>query len=141
MSGFRPDARDVAQRGRVLGGDSRRKLIRRQQREHCQRKPRADALDGLQQAEPVALDRRLEAVEMDMVFAHMGLDDERHRFADGRQGTQGAARAIDQIADATDVDHGRVLSCVGKAAAEARDHAALPASAEAQRPPVLAWWA
>ena len=69
---------------------------------------RADALHRRQQAEPVALGLVGEAVEMDVVLAHMGLDQEPQRLAARRQPRQRARRAEDEIADAVDVEHDAV---------------------------------
>ena len=64
-------ARDL---GPVLRGDRGRQPVGRQDREDRQGHAPADALHAQQQPEPVALGRIDEAVEMDVVFAHMGLD-------------------------------------------------------------------
>ena len=70
---------DVPQRDGV--GEVRR----RQRRQNRERHLGADALHVvLQQPEPFALERRLEAVEPDHVLAHIGLDEERHRLAGDR---------------------------------------------------------
>ncbi len=75
----------------VLRRDRLRQLVRRQHAEDRQRHPRADALHGRQQAEPVALGRVGEAVEVDRVLAHMRLDQQRDRRAGRRRAAPACA--------------------------------------------------
>ena len=71
-----------------------------ERRQHRERDLGADALHGLQQPEPFALDVAEKAEQPDLVLAHMGLDRERRRLARRRQRLQRARRAMHQIADA-----------------------------------------
>ena len=81
----RPDAVGARQRRPVLRRDRQGQLLRRERRQHRQREPGADALHGRQQPEPVALGGVDEAVKVDVVLAHMRLDQEPHRAAGRRQ--------------------------------------------------------
>src|SRR6185312_2185909 len=79
------------------------------------------------QAEPAALRLVGEAVEMDVILAHMRLDEEPHRLAARRHAAQGARRGEDEIADAVDVEHQAVAAALLDEAGEHRDHRAAPA--------------
>ena len=74
----------------------------------------ADALHGLQQPEPFALDVGLKAEQADLILAHMGLDGEHHRLARRRQRLQGARRAVHHIPDAVDIDDDEILAVAVK---------------------------
>ena len=77
-------------------------MSRRQDR---QREPRADALHRHQQAKPVALGRVDEAIEVDVVLADMGLDQQPRGAAGRRQPADRAGRAEGQIPHPADIDH------------------------------------
>src|SRR5690606_3597007 len=92
--------------------------------------------------EPAALAGVEKAVEMDVVLAHMGLDQEPRGAAAPGQPLEGAARGEDQIADSADVDDGMVVADAVDGAVEQRDHGAAPAAtATLRRRAVAAWWA
>ena len=95
-----------------------------QRREHRERDLGADALHGLQQAEPLALEVADEAEQPDLVLAHMRLDRERHRLALRRQRLQRARRAVHHVADAVHVDDDEVLAVAVDDALELADHRA-----------------
>ena len=56
--------------------------------------PRADALHGLQEPEPIPLDNVKEAEKVDMILAHVGFDLQRQGFTRARQAAQGSRRAL-----------------------------------------------
>ena len=73
---FGPTPVGARQRWPCPGRDRLGEIVGRQHAQDRQRQLGADALHGRQQAEPVALGSIGEAVEMDMILAHMGLDQE-----------------------------------------------------------------
>ena len=91
LGDLRPDAgrarhrRLVAHRNRLgeLGGPERA--------EHGERDLGADALHGLQQPKPFALEVGGEAEQLDLVLAHISLDRQRRRLA--RRGSACSVRA------------------------------------------------
>src|SRR6202021_571207 len=88
----------------------------------------ADALHGLQQAEPFAFVVGQKSEQADLILAHMGLDRERDRLAHRRQRLQGAARAMHQIADAVAVENDGVLAVAVDQPFELADHRAATSS-------------
>ena len=76
-------------------------------------------------------------VEMDVVFAHMGLDMQAHRLTDGWQALERAPRGKNEIADTADIDHRLVDVGGGKGAGEGGDHGWRPVS-DTPDPPVPA---
>src|SRR5581483_2837030 len=84
---------------------------------------RADTLHGLQQAEPLALEIALEAEQLDLVLAHIGLDGHDRGLTAPRQRLQRARRAVHLIADTVDVEDDEVLAVRVDDAFELADHA------------------
>src|SRR4029077_1038064 len=82
----------------------------------------ADALHGLQQAEPLAFDVARESEQAYLVLAHMCLDRQRHRLALRRQRLQGSRGAMHHVADAVHVDDDEVLAVRVDDALELADH-------------------
>ena len=101
--------------------------------EHAKRDLGADALHGLQQTKPFALDVGGEAEQLDLVLAHVGLDRQRRRLARPRQRLQRARRAMHLIADPADVEDDIVLAVAVDDAFELADHQAATFSAMARR--------
>src|SRR5579859_412839 len=100
----RADAVGAGERRLVLRQDREAEAIRRQRREDRQSEPRPHPLHRQEAAEPVALGGVEKAVEMDVVLAHMRLDEEPRRGADRRQAAERAGRTEHEIADAADID-------------------------------------
>src|SRR6185312_3768141 len=98
------DAFGFGDRRLVLRRDGRRERLWRQRRQDREANARADALHRRQQAEPSALGFVREAVEMDMILAHMRLDEQPDWLAARRRLAQGSARREDEIADAVHID-------------------------------------
>ncbi len=94
----------------VAHGDGGGEIGGLERAEHGQRHLGADALHGLQQPEPFALDVGEKAEQPDLVLAHMRLDRQRDRLARRRQRLQRARRAMHHIADAADVDDDEILA-------------------------------
>ena len=94
----------------------------RQRAEHGERDLGADALHGLQQAEPFALDVGAEAEQLDLVLAHIGLDRQHRGLARRGQRLQRARRAMHLIADALHVEDHVVLAVGIDQALELADH-------------------
>ena len=94
----------------VAHGDRGREIRGLERAEHRERDLGADALHGLQQAEPLALDIAEEPEQLDLVLAHVSLDRQRRRLAGGWKRLQGAARAMHHVADAADVDDDEILA-------------------------------
>src|ERR1700693_3136935 len=132
---FRPDTFGARQHRLVLGEDREGQRLGRHRRQDRQRQPRADALDGRQQAKPVTLGGIDKAVKMDVVFADMGLDQQPSR-GPGQQLAQGAGRAEREIADATDIDDRAIRGNRVENAGELGDH-----RVSLHRRTVPAWWA
>src|SRR5205814_7187250 len=97
---------------------------RAERAEHGERDLGADALHGLQQAEPFALDVGQETEQPDLVLAHMGLDREHDRLALRGQRLEGAGRAMHHVTDAADVDDVEVVAVAVDDAFELADHCA-----------------
>src|SRR6266852_1233975 len=114
----RPE-RDAADLVLELAGDARRQL-------------RPDAVGA------GALRLVGEAIEMDVILAHMRFDEEPQRLAARGRAAQGARRGEDEIADAVDVEHETFRPALLDDAREHGDHRAAPA---AQARCVAAWWA
>ena len=74
-----PGVRDIAALSRIAMAEASSRRLERA--EHGERDLGADALHGLQQPEPFALDVGGEAEQLDLVLAHMGLDRQRRRLA------------------------------------------------------------
>ena len=100
--------------------------LRTQQRE---RHLRANALNGLQQAEPLALLAACEAEQLDRIFAHLRFDVERRALACHRQVRQNPRRAVHDITNAADIDDGEILANLVNDTRELSDHR-MPASFE-----------
>src|ERR1700733_6382048 len=110
---LRAHARRSRHHGLVLSRDRCAQGFRRERAENPQRDLGANALHALQQAKPIALAGREEAVQSDRVFAHIGFDEQLRRLTQGGNCAQGASRGGDQIADAIDVeDQGFFLDAV-----------------------------
>ena len=105
--------------------------------EHGQRDLGADALHGLQQAEPFALDVGQEAEQPDLVLAHMGLDRQRRALAGAGQLLQRARGAVHEIADAVDVEDDEILAVAVDHALELADHASAYLAATATAAPAI----
>src|SRR5262249_36101249 len=69
-----------------------------------------DALNGLQQAEPFALDVTLETEQLDLVFTDIGLDGKGGGLPTRGQRLQGARRAVHLVTDPADVEDDKVLA-------------------------------
>ena len=106
----------------VARRDRRGEIAGLERREDRERDLGADALHGLQKAEPFALARREKAEQADLVLAHMGLDRKLDGLAGRRQRLQGARRAMDEIADAMDIEDDEVLAIAVDRAFELADH-------------------
>ncbi len=78
-----PGARATIALSRIAIAEASSSVLERA--EHRERHLGADALHGLQQAEPFALDVGQEAEQADLVLAHIGLDRERRGLARRRQ--------------------------------------------------------
>ena len=85
----------------------------------------ADALDAGQQAEPFAFGTAGEADQPHVVLADLQLGMDRHLVAANAQRGKGLCRAVDEIADAGDVDHRPVRAGFIEHAGELGDHAPL----------------
>src|SRR5690606_20598193 len=132
-----------ADRRLVLGGDRLGELQRRQHRQDRQGAARADALHRGQQAEPVPLGGFQEAIEVDVLLADVGFDQQARRAARRRQHAECPARAEHQIADAADVENKVLLTDAVDAAGQLADHARLAVrrAGSPQCTRVAAWWA
>jgi hypothetical protein len=128
-----PNARSTGEGGLVARRNRRREAAGIQGGQDRERDLGADALDGLQQAKPLALRVRFEAVEPDHVLPDMGLDREHGRLAGRGQALQSARRAVDDVADAVDVEDRMVLAIAVDHALELADHDAIRTSALARR--------
>src|SRR6266852_8914363 len=135
---LRPDAVGAGERRLVLRQDGSGERIGRQHAQDRQSDPRADALHRGQQPERAALRLVGEAIEMDVILAHMRFDEEPQRLAARGRAAQGARRREDEIADAVDVEHETFRPALLDDAREHGDHRAAPA---AQARCVAAWWA
>src|SRR5438034_2690062 len=140
------DAAGPRQARLVLARHGAQQLVGVERALHRQRDAGADALDGDQQAEPVARRSVGEAVEMDVVLADMSLDQQADRLSRRRQAGQRAAGGEHQIADAADIDNRPVDAGLVDEAGELGDHARPPAArpgtaAACQCRAVPAWWA
>ena len=100
------DARRLLHRRPVLQGDGVGEVLRSQRAQHGQRHLGADALDGLQRAEPGALHLAGEPVKADGVLAHVRLDGEADLLARPCSVAQRARRRLHLVAHAVDVDDG-----------------------------------
>ena len=112
-------------------------MIGRERAEDRQRGARAHALHRQQQPEPGTLGLLDEAVEMDVVLAHMGLDQELERLAVAGDARQGALGAEDEIAHPVDVQHQAVGARLIDDAGQESDHRATLSKARLD----AAWWA
>ena len=119
---LRPDAGAAGDGGLVAGGDGGGEAAGIEHGEDAERHLGAHALDGLEQAEPLALRVRPEAEQADHVLAHMGLDGENRRLAGGRQVLEGAGGAMDHVADAVHVEDHEILAVGIDHAFEFADH-------------------
>ena len=117
-----PDARSARDHRLVAHRDRRRELGCLQRAEHGHGDLGADALHGLQQAEPFALDVARKSEQPDLVLAHMRLDRQRGGLAGRRQRLQRARRAMHLISDAADVEDDVVLAVRIDDALELADH-------------------
>ena len=135
------DTVGLTHRRLVLGGDGDHEIAGAERREDRQRHPRAHALHRLQQAKPVALGLVDKAVEVDVILAHVGFDEQAHRHPRRRQRAQRASRAVDEIADPGDVDDRPVLADRIEHAGKLGDHRFGSVSAAALRRSVAVWWA
>src|SRR4029077_8627336 len=89
----------------ILEGNGVGKILGPQRAQYAQGHLRPDPLNGLQGAEPGALDFARKSKQADRVLAHMGLDGEAHLLTKAQR-TQGSCRGLYLIADAADVDDG-----------------------------------
>src|SRR5262249_39117034 len=112
----------------------------REDAEDRQRQLGADTLHCREQAKPLALGGIDEAVEVNMVLAHMGLDEQADGAAGRGQPVEAARRAEHLIADAADIDDGGIGALGIDDARELGDHEAPPAAIFQTRR-VAAWWA
>ncbi len=78
----------------------------------------------MQQAEPGALRIGGETEQADFGFANVGLDGERRRLADLRQGAERARRTMDLVADAIDIEQHPVVAESLDQPLELADHSA-----------------
>src|SRR5262249_18275377 len=109
----------------VLQGDGTGEILRRKRAKHGQGHLGPYALDGLQQAEPGALDPAGEPEQAKGTPAHVRLDGEAHRLT-RLQGAQGAGGGLHLIAHAPNIDDGVALAHRVDHALELADHARAP---------------
>jgi hypothetical protein len=118
-----PDPLGAGDGGPVVAGHGGGEVAGRQDVEHGQRRLGADALDGPQGHEGVAVVAGQEAVEHHAgLLAPLGLDVQHRLAADLRQPAQRARAAAHDVADAGHVDQRVLLADFGDDAPEAADH-------------------
>src|SRR6516164_3643021 len=120
---LRTDAGRARDHGPVAHGDGGREIGGLERAEHGERNLGTDALHGLQQTEPLALDVGAKPKQPDLILTHIRLDRERDRLADARQFLQRARGALHQVADAIDVEDDEILAVTIDDALELADHA------------------
>src|SRR5439155_1229057 len=125
------DAGDRLQPGGVAGGDRQSELGMRHPREDDERRGRAEPLHLAKKMEEGTLALGEEADQLDRILAHLGMDEEPHGNARGREVGEGLQRDVDGIADAADVDHEPLGGLLGKRAGKRRDHLVVPSRASA----------
>src|SRR5205823_3176858 len=96
--------------------------------EHAERSARSNALHLAEQVEERPLLGAEEAEQLDRVLAHLGVDEETHRGARGRQVGEGLERDLDRVAHAADVEHEPLRALLTERARERGDHAGAPAA-------------
>src|SRR5579883_3117713 len=116
------DTRRARHRGLVAQRDRVRQFRRRQRAEHGQRDLGADALHGLQQAKPFALDVAAKAEQFYRVLSNVGFDRQYGSFARRGQMLQRARRAMHLVADAADVEDDEILAIGIDQALQLADH-------------------
>src|SRR5262245_31996323 len=121
---FRPDAGRARDRGLVAHRDRGGELVVLERAEHRERHLGTNALYGLQQAEPFALDVSRKTIEADLILPHIGLNRQRREFTQRRQLAQSASRAMHLVADTTDVEDHEVLAIAVDDAFEFANHLA-----------------
>src|SRR5205814_3226279 len=126
-----PHPGDGLQAPAVTTSDGGEEGGERHAREHAQRGARPEALHLAEQVEERPLLGAEEAEELDRVLAHLGVYEETHRGARGRQVGEGLERDLDRVAHAADVEHEPLGALLAERAGERRDHAR-PAAASAR---------
>src|SRR5205807_2828807 len=95
----------------------------RQAAENSERYSRADALHGLKQPKPFALEVAAKAEQLYLVLAYVSLDRQYRGLAGRRQRLQRAAGAMHLIADAADIEDDKILAVAVDQALQFTDHA------------------
>src|SRR5438477_4206224 len=115
------DAGDRLQARGVAGGDRRCEIRERHPGQDDERGARAEALHLAQQVEesPLALGEKPD--QLDRVLADLGVDEEPHRHAGGRQVGERLERDVDGVADTADVDDEPLGGFLGERAGEGGD--------------------
>src|SRR5215510_6173544 len=121
---FRPDTGRARDCGLVAHRDRGGELVVLERAEHRERHLGANALHGLQQAKPFALDVSRKTIEADLILPHIGLNRQRREFTRRRKLVQGAGRAMHLVADTTDIKDHEVLAIAVDDAFELADHLA-----------------
>src|SRR5581483_1369129 len=116
-----PDAGDRLQARRVARRDRRGELAERHPGEDDERGPRPEPLHLAEEVEHRALVRGEEAEELDRVLAHLGVHEEPHLAARGREVGEGLEGHVDGVADAVHVDDEPLGQLLGEPAVERRD--------------------
>src|SRR5262249_8574539 len=129
------DARDGLQPRRIAGGDDGEQLGHRHAREDAEAGSWAEALDLAEEVKQRALARVGESEQLDGVLAHLGVHQQPHRGAGGRQIAEGFQRHVHQVASPRAVDDQAVGPLPRQASAEARDHHQPPRSRAPPTPP------
>src|SRR5262249_53696302 len=122
LGNLRSDAGRTRHHGFVAHGDGGGELARLERAEHGERDLGADALDGLQEPKPFALDLADKSKQTELILADMRLDRQRGGLTDARQFLKRARRAMNLITDAIDVDDDGILTIGLDQAFELADH-------------------
>src|SRR5262249_22072792 len=120
------DARDGLQPRRIASGDDGEQLGHRHAREGAEAGSWAEALDFAEEVKQRALARVGESEQLHGVLAHLGVHQQPHRGAGGRQIAEGLQRHVHQVAHPGDVDDQAVGTLLREGSGEARDHYQAP---------------
>src|SRR5207247_2436534 len=123
-----PHPGDGLQAGSVAARDGGKEGGERHAGEHAERGARSDAFHLAEQVEERPVLGAEEAEGLDRVLAHLGVDEETHRGARGRQIGEGLERDLDRVAHAADVEHEPLRALLAERARERGDHAGAPAA-------------
>ena len=139
------DAGRANHRVTIAGRQGRDEIVGGKHSQNPQRELGSDALDGGEPTEPIAFRGLGEAVELDSIVAHLGLDEQARRSA-RIEGRERARRSEHQVADAVHVDDRGFRANRIHDAAQLGDHKR-PSAADASRPDRARtciggrWWA